>query len=119
MAGSFAEAANAAQRVLTAAQRDGAPAADEEGEEGEDLSVAAAAVLLQARGYLGDSPAALRALLEAAFASLRAVPPEALLLWCAPQTLLHCKGAACAAAHGLRCRSRPAKAARMAHARAG
>ena len=116
MAGSFAEAAEAAQRVLTAAQRDRAPPADEEGE---DLSVAAAAVLLQARGYLGDSPAALRALLEAAFASLRAVPPEALLLWCAPQTLLHCKGAACAAAHGLRCRSRPAKAARMAHARAG
>ena len=60
MAGSFAEAAEAAQRVLTAAQRDRAPPADEEGE---DLSVAAAAVLLQARGYLGDSPAALRALM--------------------------------------------------------
>ena len=86
MAGSFAEAAEAAQRVLSEAKRDAAPR-DDQDDEGEDLTVAAAAVLLQARRFLGDSPAALRTLLESAFASLHAVPPEALLLWCAAQTL--------------------------------
>ena len=86
MAGSFAEAAEAAQRVLSEAKRDAAPR-DDADDEGEDLTVAAAAVLLQARRFLGDSPAALRTLLESAFASLHAVPPEALLLWCAAQTL--------------------------------
>ena len=97
MAGSFAEAAEAAQRVLSGAQRDGDAREDDE----DDLSVAAAAVLLQARRYLGDSPAALRTLLETAFTSLRAVPPEALLLWCAAQTLrrmLQPRARACAAA---------------------
>ena len=87
MAGSFAEAAEAAQRVLSEAKHDAAAPHDDDDDEGEDLTVAAAAVLLQARRFLGDSPAALRTLLEAAFASLRAVPPEALLLWCAAQTL--------------------------------
>ena len=119
MAGSFAEAAEAAQRVLTAAQRDGAPPADEEGDEGEDLSVAAAAVLLQARRYLDDSPAALRALLEAAFASLRAVPPEALLLWCAPSNPAGKARRSLRCHHSLRCRTRPAKASSTPHARAG
>ena len=86
MAGSFAEAAEAAQRVLSEAKRDAAPR-DDADDEGEDLTVAAAAVLLQARRFMGDSPAALRTLLESAFASLHAVPPEALLLWCVSQTL--------------------------------
>jgi hypothetical protein len=119
VAGSFAEAAEAAQRVLTAAQRDGAPPADEEGDEGEDLSVAAAAVLLQARRYLGDSPAALRALLEAAFASLRAVPPEALLLWCAALKPCCKARGSLRSCDGLRYRASPEKTAHMAHARRG
>lgn len=94
VSGSFAEAAEAAQRVLALTR---APAREEE--EGEDVSLAAAAVLLQARRFLGDSPAQLRALLEAQFVALHAVPPEALLLWCArfAQTPLHCSPA-CAAA---------------------
>lgn len=86
VAGSFAEAAEAAQLVLSGVKRDGAVPRDGD-DEGEDLTVAAAAVLLQARRFLGDSPAALRTLLESAFASLHAVPPEALLLWCVAQTL--------------------------------
>jgi len=106
VSGSFAEAAEAAQRVLTLTR---APAREEE--EGEDVSLAAAAVLLQARRFLGDSPAQLRALLEAQFVALHAVPPEALLLWCArAQTPLHCspacaaarqRGVGCVAAHRL------------------
>jgi hypothetical protein len=83
VAGSFAAAAAAAQGVLSRAS--GGAAAEDAEDEGEDLSYAAAAVLLQARRCAGDSPAALRALLETTFGSLRAVPPDALVLWCAAE----------------------------------
>ena len=86
VAGSFAEAADAAQRVLT----DALAGAGGEDDDAEDVSYAAAAVLLQARRFTGDTPATLRASLEATFGTLRAVPPDALVLWCELLAWLHC-----------------------------
>jgi hypothetical protein len=87
VSGSFAEAADAAKRVLTDALG-GAGGAAEEEDDAEDVLYAAAAVLLQARRFAGDTPAALRASLEATFGTLRAVPPDALVLWCERAALL-------------------------------
>ncbi len=81
MSGAFPEAASLAQRVL-ADIRAAAASGAEEADDAEDCTLAAAAVLLQARSFAGDAPATLRGLLLDAFGSLRAVPPDALVLWC-------------------------------------
>ena len=114
VAGSFAEAAEAAQRVLSEAKRDGAAPRDDADDEGEDLTVAAAAVLLQARRFQGDSAAALRTLLESAFASLHAVPPEALLLWCVTKPCCKPLRLPSAPSATASCCARPATALRAA-----
>ena len=83
VSGAFAEAANEAAGLLAQQlARDGGGSPGEASQEEEDVRLAAAAVLLQARLLAGDSPAAVRAALEAGFGSLRAVPPESLELWC-------------------------------------
>jgi hypothetical protein len=114
VAGSFAEAAEAAQRVLSEAKRDGAAPRDDADDEGEDLTVAAAAVLLQARRFQGDSAAVLRTLLESAFASLHAVPPEALLLWCVTKPCCKPLRLPSAPSATASCCARPATALRAA-----
>jgi hypothetical protein len=86
VSGAFVEAAQEAAGLLaqqlTRGGGDGGDGPGEASQEEEDVRLAAAAVLLQARCLAGDNPVALRTALEAGFGSLRAVPPESLELWC-------------------------------------
>lgn len=86
VSGAFDDASACACRVLAWAPR----------EEAAGLAVAAAAVLLQAGRLQGAPPRALRDRLEKASGGQRAVPPEALVLWCGGGG--HARGA-CLAAH--------------------
>ena len=83
VSGAFVEAAQEAAGLLAQQlTRGGGDGPGEASQEEEDVRLAAAAVLLQARRLAGDNPVALRTALEAGFGSLRAVPPESLELWC-------------------------------------
>ena len=72
VSGAYSEAAGLAASVLAASIHK-AP----------ELSVAAAACVLQARHLAGEPPAVSRAVLLRACGGLRAVPLEAVTLWCA------------------------------------